>query len=186
MTGDSPCLGDLLTALVDGELGHSAREKALAHLTGCSACRADVEDQRRLKARLAALHVDPPSAELSSRLLALSVPGVEPTARASGRVRPVTVRPVTVRVRRGPAGTTRPPTRPNRRSGVRRMRRAGAVGGSLVLAGLAAALVLGGSTAGGASTPIDPGADVFVVKHVSTTGGLPLHEPVGATSVPPR
>ena len=176
MTGGGPCLGDALSALVDGELDHAARDRALAHLAGCAACRADVEDQRRLKARLAALPGDTPSPDLCSRLLALSVPGVEPLARPQGPVRPVTVRSD-----RAPAGALRPPSGPGRR-----VRRATAVGSTLVLAGLAAALALGGRPAGGASTPIDPGADVFVVEHVSSTGGLPLREPVDAATVPRR
>jgi anti-sigma factor RsiW len=171
-----PCLGDVLSALVDGELDHAARDRALSHLAGCAACRADVEDQRRLKARLAALHADAPSPELSSRLLALAVPGAEPWARPS-----TPVRPVTVRSSRAPGGAARPAAGPGRR-----LRRATAVGSSVVLAGLAAALVLGGRPAGGGSTPIDPGADVFVVEHVSTTGDLPLREPDDAATVPRR
>lgn len=177
MTAPSACLGDLLSALVDGELDHAARERALVHLAGCAACRADVEDQRRLKVRLATLAADAPSAELSSRLLALSVPGVEPAARPTAPQRPVTVRSA-----RGPAGAARPASRRHGRG----LRRAAAVGGSFVVAGMAAALVLGGRPAGGASTPIDPGADVFVVEHVSTTSELPLREPVGAATVPRR
>lgn len=177
MTPDSPCLGDLLTALVDGELGHAARETALAHVAGCAACRADIEDQRQLKARLAALRTDAPSPQLTSRLLALSVPGVEPASRPrAGR------RPVTLRSPHAPGGAARPAPAPSRR----RLCRVTTVGGSVLLAGFAAALVLGGPPAGGASTPIDPGADVFVVDHVSTTSRLPLREPVGAATVPSR
>ena len=44
------CLGELLTALVDGALSHAERERALAHLTGCAGCREEVEAQRALKA----------------------------------------------------------------------------------------------------------------------------------------
>ena len=176
MTAGTPCLGDLLTALVDGELGHTARERALAHLADCAACRADADDQRRLKARLAALPADEPSPELSIRLLALSVPDVPAAGRRLGPQRPVTVRSP-----RTPGGAGRPAPRARRR-----LRRAAAVGGTVVLVGLAAALALGGPATGGASTPIDPGADVFVVEHVSTTGELPLREPVGAATVPRR
>lgn len=176
MTAGSPCLGDLLTALVDGELGHTARERALAHLADCAACRADAEDQRRLKARLAALRAEVPSADLSSRLLALSVPDVAPAGRPA-----VPQRPVTVRSPRTPGGASRPVPRARRR-----LRRAAALGSTVVLVGLGAALALGGPATGGASTPIDPGADVFVVEHVSTTGELPLREPAGAATVPRR
>ena len=172
-----PCLGDRLTALVDGELGHAARERALAHLAGCDTCRAEVDEQRRLKARLAGLGGDAPSADLSSRLLALSVPGVDPSPSVP------TASPVGVGFHGAtrPYGAARPPARP----GARRLRRTATVAGSVLAGGLAAALVLGGPPAGGTTTPIDPGADVFVVEHASTTGGLPLREPAGA-AVPSR
>ncbi len=45
-------LGDLGTALVDEQLSPEARAMALAHLAECPDCRRDVEQQRRLKARL--------------------------------------------------------------------------------------------------------------------------------------
>ena len=43
-------LGERVAALADGELAHPARERALAHLAPCDACRAEVDGQRRLKA----------------------------------------------------------------------------------------------------------------------------------------
>ncbi|MET7613373.1 zf-HC2 domain-containing protein, partial [Streptomyces seoulensis] len=33
-------LGDRLSALVDGELGHESRDRVLAHLATCCRCRA--------------------------------------------------------------------------------------------------------------------------------------------------
>lgn len=165
------CLGDTLTALVDGELDHAARERALTHLAGCADCRAEVDAQRQLKARLAALKPElAPPGELTERLLALAVPGVDVRAPA----RPFTARPVPV----GPPARTdraHPAGRSAARSSQVRRRQATGV---LVAVGLGAALALGGPRDGGASTPVDPGADVFVVDHVSTTGGLPLREPV--------
>lgn len=54
-------LGAVAAALVDGELGHDARDRALAHLAHCDRCRADVDAQRRLKARLRGMpEPDPP------------------------------------------------------------------------------------------------------------------------------
>lgn len=53
------CLGERLTALVDGELGHEERERALRHLAGCAACRAEADALRRLKARLRGLATPP-------------------------------------------------------------------------------------------------------------------------------
>ncbi len=48
-------LGDLGAALVDDQLDGPDREHVLVHLAGCDECRRDVEDQRRLKARLRAM-----------------------------------------------------------------------------------------------------------------------------------
>ncbi|WP_026413910.1 zf-HC2 domain-containing protein [Actinomadura oligospora] len=53
------CLGERLTALVDGELGHEERERALRHLAGCASCRAEADALRRLKARLRGLATPP-------------------------------------------------------------------------------------------------------------------------------
>ena len=49
----SDCLGDLAAALVDNELSHDQRDRALSHITGCTGCRSEVDAQRRLKALLA-------------------------------------------------------------------------------------------------------------------------------------
>jgi anti-sigma factor RsiW len=163
-----PCLGDTLTALVDGELDHGAREKAFAHLAGCAGCRGEVDAQRRLKARLASLDRGPlvPPA-LTGRLLGLAVPGADLSPRAVPG-RPVPVAPPV-------RGDSR---RPGDRRATRstRLRRRQATG-VLVAVSLGAALALGGPGGGAASTPLDPGADVFVVDHASTTGRLPLREP---------
>ncbi|MGW4300043.1 zf-HC2 domain-containing protein [Streptomyces sp. NPDC004646] len=43
-------LGDRLASLVNGELGHGARERVLAHLATCTRCKAEADAQRRLKA----------------------------------------------------------------------------------------------------------------------------------------
>ena len=47
-------LGDVAGAFVDDELGPEARARALAHIAGCAACRAEVDQQHRLKSRLRA------------------------------------------------------------------------------------------------------------------------------------
>lgn len=56
MTSQHPL--DKLSAAVDGGLDHETREKVLSHLVGCDACRAEVDEQRRLKARM--LELDTP------------------------------------------------------------------------------------------------------------------------------
>ncbi|TDD59276.1 zf-HC2 domain-containing protein, partial [Actinomadura darangshiensis] len=73
------CLGERLTALVDGELGHEERERALAHLAGCGRCRNEADQMRRLKGRLRGLSELPatdgtddlPSGDFLSRLRSL-------------------------------------------------------------------------------------------------------------------
>lgn len=65
-------LGERVTSLVDGELSHDARDRALAHLAGCDDCRAAVDAERVTKGRVAALDATTlppgPSAELMARL----------------------------------------------------------------------------------------------------------------------
>ncbi|MFF7179382.1 zf-HC2 domain-containing protein [Streptomyces sp. NPDC008121] len=64
-------LGDRLAALVDGELGHDARERVLAHLATCAKCKAEADAQRRLKSVFASTAPPPPSAGLLARLQGL-------------------------------------------------------------------------------------------------------------------
>ncbi|MFI8825846.1 anti-sigma factor family protein [Streptomyces sp. NPDC053431] len=64
-------LGDRLAALVDGELGHDARERVLAHLATCPKCKAEADAQRSLKSVFAASAPPPPSAGLLARLQGL-------------------------------------------------------------------------------------------------------------------
>ncbi|MFF4601645.1 anti-sigma factor family protein [Streptomyces sp. NPDC001339] len=69
--GPSPAeqhLGDRLAALVDGELGHDARERVLAHLATCGKCKAEADAQRRLKSVFAEAPLPGPSAGLLARL----------------------------------------------------------------------------------------------------------------------
>ncbi|MCT7354879.1 zf-HC2 domain-containing protein, partial [Streptomyces sp. 15-116A] len=64
-------LGDRLSALVDGELGHDARERVLAHVATCAKCKAEVDAQRRLKSVFAQAAPPPPSESLLARLQGL-------------------------------------------------------------------------------------------------------------------
>jgi hypothetical protein len=61
-------LGVRLAALVDGELAHDDRDRVLAHLAGCVACRTLVESERALKRDLAAMPMPEPSARLMAAL----------------------------------------------------------------------------------------------------------------------
>jgi hypothetical protein len=64
-------LGDRLSALVDGELGHEARERVLAHLATCAKCKAEADEQRRLKNVFAEAAPPPPSESFLARLQGL-------------------------------------------------------------------------------------------------------------------
>ncbi len=164
------CLGDVVAALVDGELDHPERERAQRHLAHCESCRAEVDGQRRLKARLSGLAPDVPPLDqlLTARLLHLSTtdsgprrPG--PTAPGAGRP---AGRPLSRPVGRG-AESRRPPGQGQRR-------RRTAAGTALAAAlGLSAAFALGSPQSRPPSTPLDPGADSFVVEFVNTTADVP-------------
>jgi anti-sigma factor RsiW len=79
-------LGSRLGALVDGELAHDDRDRALAHLTGCAQCRTLVEAERRLKDQLGAMPMPEPSARLMAALFQIPQavgPGEPPTTPPS-------------------------------------------------------------------------------------------------------
>jgi anti-sigma factor RsiW len=184
----SGCPDEALSALVDGALGHAERDRVLAHLAGCPACRTEVEEQRALKARLDACSASTPdpSAALLQRLHGLAVPGVAP---AAPRPAPLPVgRAGSAPPSRRP-GDRRPPSSPRAvpgpvRSG--RVRRTSTVGGGLLLVGVGLALALGAPATGGPSTPVDPGSDAFVVDFVSTTSDVPLADPAARAALLPR
>ncbi|CAM5603069.1 Putative zinc-finger domain-containing protein OS=Streptomyces albaduncus OX=68172 GN=FHS32_006809 PE=4 SV=1 [Streptomyces griseoloalbus] len=68
-------LGDRLAALVDGELGHDARERVLAHVATCAKCKAEADAHRRLPNVFAAAAPPPPSESLLARLQGLPAGG---------------------------------------------------------------------------------------------------------------
>jgi hypothetical protein len=68
-------LGDRLSALVDGELGHDTRERVLAHLATCPKCKAEADAQRRLKNVFAEAAPPPPSESFLARLQGLPAGG---------------------------------------------------------------------------------------------------------------
>lgn len=64
-------LGNRLAAFVDGELGDDARDRVLSHLASCDPCRAEAEEQRRLKNAVADSLPPALSAGLLARLQGL-------------------------------------------------------------------------------------------------------------------
>lgn len=80
MSGSRPTpaeqhLGDRLSALVDGELGHEARDRVLAHLATCAKCKVEADEQRRLKNVFAEVAPPPPSESFLARLQMLPAGG---------------------------------------------------------------------------------------------------------------
>jgi len=190
-------LGQRISALVDGELGHAARDRALAHIAHCPSCRAALEEERRVKDRLTAAPAPPASPELTARLRALAEPGdpLPPRERRMPLTPLVPTLPAPGRPRTGrssrPDGR-RDSTRPGSRGTTRRVRytaaAASAAGLMLVTAFLAGAAP---QTPG---TPVLPPAAEISVEHAATTSGLPLSDPAfgavtasfGGLTFPPR
>ncbi|WP_406838770.1 anti-sigma factor family protein [Streptomyces sp. AHU1] len=77
-------LGDRLSALVDGELGHESRDRVLAHLATCAKCKAEADAQRRLKNVFAEMAPPPPSESFLARLQGLPGGGDSEGPRLNG------------------------------------------------------------------------------------------------------
>ncbi len=113
-------LGERVSALIDGELAHNERERALAHLTFCADCRAEVDGMRALKSRLRSL--DPPAmpADLTMSLLRMGDMGPPARSLPSQSPRqlpgPYSIAPADTRPARRPFGATGPGRSPRRRA----------------------------------------------------------------------
>jgi anti-sigma factor RsiW len=170
---------DKLSAVVDGQLDHDSRDKVLSHLVSCDTCRAEVDAQRRLKARMAALEVPEPSTDLMQRLMGVSSFATEPREE----VRPVLTPAPTLFPQRSafPAartGVSRPgaprPTRSRRRTGV-----LSAAGSAAAVASLLGTAFVVGDPARSEQPPsLQPPMTSFSSDHASTTGGTPFADPV--------
>ena len=177
-------LGQRISALVDGELGHQERDRALAHIAHCASCRSQLEEERGVKDRLATAPTPPASPALAARLLGLAEPG-EPMPPRERRMPLAPVVPTLPSPGRG-RGLTRPggrndPRRPGRvRASTTRSRRARYTAAAAVSA---AGLVLGAAFMAGAApqqqpgTPVLPPAAELSVEHAATTSGQPLGDP---------
>jgi anti-sigma factor RsiW len=158
-------LDDLTAALVDNELSHDARDRALSHITGCDGCRAEVDAQRRLKAMLAN-QADPELPRgLEARLLDIA-------RTAAGPTTPDVVR-----------GASTRPGPPRRRVARRPAPRGSLRSRAATYSALGVALVAGVAAVGGdPSAPrVRPPVETFVEDHAATTGRLgPLHDPAGS------
>jgi anti-sigma factor RsiW len=82
-------LGYRLSALIDGELSHTQRERVLAHLANCEPCRCEAAALRVLKQRMHALGEATANTALTDRLVALGARSQAPGSGLSRRRWPV-------------------------------------------------------------------------------------------------
>jgi len=149
-------LGQRLSALIDGELDGSERERVLLHMARCGSCRDEVAALRMLKRRMNDLGEAAAGAALTGRLMRLRESGLPDSMPAAETAWPPPP----------PAGGWAFP-----RQAARSEQRAGRylLAGSLVvfLAGLGtAAFIAGGEPQAQApSPPVTPRVDVLVVPH---------------------
>jgi hypothetical protein len=178
-------LGQRLSALIDGELEGSERERVLIHMARCGSCRDEVAALRMLKRKLSALGEAAAEAAaagsgLTGRLLSLSDPlGLDNTGMSPGMPPGHTVWPPPSPAGGWPvhgrsANDAKPADHDNRAD-----QRAGRyfLTGSLVifLAGLGTAAVIAGGEpqARAPAPPVTPSIDVLVAPHG------PLNQPPG-------
>ena len=169
---------DKLSAVVDGALDHDSRDKVLSHLVSCDSCRAEVDAQRRLKARMAALESPDLSTDLMQRLIGVSSFSPEPREEIRPVLTPVTLFPQRSAFPAGRSGGTRPGTsrtpRSRRRTGV-----LGAAGSAAAVASLLGTAFVVGDPARSEQPPaLQPPVASFSSDHASTTSGAPFADPV--------
>jgi anti-sigma factor RsiW len=189
-------LGPLAAALVDEQLEQAERDRALRHIAGCDRCRADVDQQRKIKSRLAAMSETQLPSALLDRLHALRPTALPPVGgQQAGPVpaahEPTAHEPAAVPfpaalalpdraavLPRGlvPAHSLASPMR-------RRTRRVLVGAASLVLAGTGAAYAAGG-TDGSTGAPVRPAVDVYTLQHGTAGDTVPMNDPaVSAVTV---
>ena len=169
------CLGERISSLTDGELGHNARDRALAHIASCPDCRAALDAERAIKARLTRAATPVPSPGLTVRLLRLAEAGdplPPPTPRMPGTRRPT---PLPAPGRPDTAHRAPRVTRPAHLRSRRTRRTALASVGALSMLGIA----LGGALFLGSTTEppsVRPAVARFSLEHAGAAQ-LPLREP---------
>jgi anti-sigma factor RsiW len=142
-------LGDLGAALVDDQLSPETRDLALAHLASCPECQRDVEQQRRLKARLRCLSEPSLPLNLALRLNALKAAPV-----------PAHSEPAEDELAGGALALAFPLRERSRLLSARRGR---------LLAGAASLVLLGVGTAYAAGSDVQPVAPVGTTAKVLST-----------------
>ncbi len=162
-------LGQRLSALIDGELDGSERERVLVHMARCGSCRDEVASLRMLKRRMNALGEAAAGAGLTGRLMSLSeLMGLDDPRLAGGMSPGETTWPPPAPAGSWPArehpgqGATAAghSSRPDQRTG--RYFLAGSVAVFLAGLGTAAFIVGGEPQAKAPAPPVTPSIDVLV------------------------
>jgi anti-sigma factor RsiW len=174
-------LGELVSALVDGELSGAELDRANAHLAACGACQAEANSFRELKLELRALAGSADPEGLTRRLLALPDAGSAVTAVRTSQPGPGY--DPRRRLAREPAGedALAAPYAAGPRgaaTGRRRGRYLLWSTVSLVVVGIGgAAFGMGGANTGSTEPRITPQYEVFDVEHAVTSGDVPYADP---------
>jgi len=168
-------LGELLSALVDGELSGAELDRANAHVAACGACRVEANALRRLKHELRGLADVDGSGDITRRLLAMNDSGGYPDPAGSLRARQLGREPGPQR-RGRPAGVPYSAS-PQRLSGRRRGRYVLWSTLSLVVVGIGTAAfgMGGGSVSQGPQ--ITPQLEVYDLQHAVTSGDVLYDDP---------
>jgi anti-sigma factor RsiW len=154
-------LGDLGAALVDDQLSPDTREAALAHLESCPDCWREVEQQRRLKARLRLLTEPSLPMTLELRLSSLKP---EPSGFAAAGVR----------TRDDPPGGALALALPGRHRVLSQRR-------GRLLAGAASLLLVGMGTGFAAAADVQPAPAGTSSQVLSTSGNSAVTSSVSLT-----
>jgi hypothetical protein len=151
-------LGQRISALIDGELSDSERDRVLAHIAGCDDCRQEAVALRALKQRMHSLGEAMVDAALTGRLMAMAMP---PDGRP---------------------WTARPPWRSRGVFPAARMLTAGLLASAV--AGLGAVAFFAGGEQQTPGPKVTPAVDTFLVQHAIVTGDLPVTSSGGTPASP--
>jgi anti-sigma factor RsiW len=149
-------LGQRISALIDGELSDSERDRVLTHIAGCDVCRQEAVALRALKHRMHSLGEAMVDAALTGRLMAMAMP---PDGRP---------------------WTARQPWRSRGGFPAARMLTAGILASTV--AGLGAAAFFVGGEQQVPGPKVTPAVDTFLVQHAMVTGDLPVTQASGTAS----
>ncbi len=166
-------LGVRAAALVDGELGHDARDKALAHLAECPRCRDEVETQRLLKSALGG-RVSVPALDRVSELMRAVPAERRPGPALIAALGPELHELPTLPAEDRQAAADAPPLPP--RPVPHGWRRRRILAAAVLTTGLGVAAVAGLGGGERPSTPsgpsVDPASPLYLDAHLHSSGGL--------------